>query len=30
MTQPAVEQIAKTSTDALTESGHSSSAAFRT
>ena len=29
MTQPTVEQIAKTSTDALTESGHSSSAAFQ-
>ena len=28
-TQPTVEQIAKTSTDALTESGHSSSAAFQ-
>ena len=29
MTQPTVEQIAKTSTHALTESGHASSAAFQ-
>jgi hypothetical protein len=29
MTQPTVEQVAKTSTDALTESGHASSAAFQ-
>jgi hypothetical protein len=29
MTQPTAEQIAKTSTDALTESGHASSAALQ-